>query len=261
MGTDRASGRPGAVPESLPETPGALPRGVRARLAPAGSGGHTPVYAGPEGPLPRRTLVRYQAWLPATTIRAPIGSRREYGDCLTPAALSERLEEEIGRAERHGTGLSCLLVTIDNLDELAREHGGELREQTIDYVAAALRRELRRFDRVGRVGRVGSAARRTGRQRLVGGRGPVDRAPGADSPRGEIVARRALERMRTIKVEAAGAREPLQISVGLAAWQQEVSAEALLARARAALRSVNGDRGYPLPGSAATAAGEPSESR
>jgi GGDEF domain-containing protein len=184
-------------------------------------------------------------------------------DCLTPAALGERLEEEIGRAERHGTGLSCLLVAIDNLDELAREHGGELREQTVEYVAAALRRELRRFDRVGRVGPSGLAGRSPeGRQ---GAATPAQDLlivlPGADSPQGEIVARRALERLRTIKVEAAGAREPLEISVGLAAWQQDVSAEALLARARAALRSVNGDHGYPSPGSAAAVPREPTESR
>jgi GGDEF domain-containing protein len=190
------------------------------------------------------------------------------GDCLTPAALNERLEEEIGRAERHGTGLSCLLVTIDNLDELAREHGRELREQTIDYVAAALRSELRRFDRVGRIAPNGLAGQ--GGPSAPGGPtqqdwvAPADLVivlPGADSPRGEIVARRALERVRAIKVEAAGAREALEISVGLAAWQQDVSAEALLARARAALRSVNGEHGYPLPGSAAALAGrEPSES-
>jgi hypothetical protein len=85
--------------------------------------------------------------------------------------------------------------------------------------------------------------------------------PGADSPRGEIVARRALERLHTIKVEAAGTRQPLEISVGLAAWQQDVSAQALLARAHAALRSVNGEHGYPLPGSVAAAAREPSEGR
>ena len=185
------------------------------------------------------------------------------GDCLTPAALGERLEEEIGRAERYGTGLSCLLVAIDNLDELAREHDGALREQTIDYVASALRRELRRFDRVGRVGPSGLGGQ--GAQGREGGWAAAADLlivlPGADGPRGEIVARRALERVRTIKVEAAGTRQPLEISVGLAAWQQDASAEALLARARAALRSVNDDHGYPLPGSVAAAAGEPSESR
>jgi GGDEF domain-containing protein len=159
----------------------------------------------------------------------------EEGECLAPAALLQRLEEEISRAERHGTGLSCLLLKIDNLDEMAREHGGELREQTISYVAGALRRELRRFDRIGQVDRGEEAS---DRDLLI-------ILPGADSPRSEIVARRALERLRTIKVEAGGTRRPLQISVGLAAWRKDVCAETLLAHARAAARSVNGDQGYP----------------
>jgi GGDEF domain-containing protein len=190
----------------------------------------------------------------------PRSDRLPPGDagCLSPAALGERVEEEIGRAERHGAGLSCLLVVIDNLDELAREHGGALREQTLEYVAVALARELRRFDRVGRVGASGLGAQDPHGEQ-AGAMDLLVVLPGADSPRGEIVARRALERLHTIKVEAAGTRQPLQISVGLAAWQQDVSAQALLARARAALRSVNGEHGYPLPGSAAAAAREPSE--
>jgi diguanylate cyclase (GGDEF)-like protein len=139
---------------------------------------------------------------------------------LTASSLDERLDEEINRAERHGTQLSCLLVVIENLDEMAREHGSELREQTLGYVAGALRRELRRFDRIGR---------------------PSDREllivlPGADGPRGEMVARRVLDRLRTIKVEARGARRPLRVSVGLAAWHDGSSAEELLSRARAASR-------------------------
>jgi diguanylate cyclase (GGDEF)-like protein len=152
-----------------------------------------------------------------------------------PAALRERLEEEVSRAERHGTQLSCLLVVIDNLDEMTREHGSELREQTLAYVAAALARELRRFDRIGRGGWDGRDA---GPDLLI-------ILPGADSPRAEIVARRALERLRTIKVEARGTRQALQVSVGLAAWEAQASAESLLAHARAAVRSVNEDHGSP----------------
>ncbi len=174
--------------------------------------------------------------------------------CLSPAALVERLEEEIGRAERHGTGLSCLLVAIENLDEMAREHGGALREQTIDYVAAALARELRRFDRVGRVGPGGPGAGAPENDLLI-------ILPGADGPRAEIVARRALQRLRTIKVEAAGTRQPLHISVGLAPWQRDASAQDLLARARAALCAINGERGNSLPVSAPAPARPPTESR
>jgi diguanylate cyclase (GGDEF)-like protein len=148
------------------------------------------------------------------------------------SALRERLEEEINRAERHGTNLSCLLVVIENLDELSRAHGQELREQALGYVADALRRELRRFDRVGR---------------------PSDRElaivlPGADGPRGEMVARRVLDRVRTIKVEAGGQRRALVLSVGLSAWSEGRDADSLLDRARAASRRGNGEEPAPTIG-------------
>jgi diguanylate cyclase (GGDEF)-like protein len=159
-------------------------------------------------------------------------------DAVTPAALRERLDEEISRAERHGTQLSCLLVVIENLEQMTREHGEDLREQTLDYVAQALRRELRRFDRIGRDGSEQHDAE--GDLLII--------LPGADGPRAEIVARRALDRLRTIKVEARGARWPLHVSVGLAAWWESLSAQTLLAQARAALRPVNGNgEGHPRP--------------
>jgi diguanylate cyclase (GGDEF)-like protein len=146
-------------------------------------------------------------------------------DWLLADAVAERIEEEIKRAERHGTSLSCLLVVIDNLGDLAREHGEELREQTLGYVAGALRGELRGFDRIGR---------------------PSDQEllivlPGADGPRGEMVARRVLDRLRAIKVEARGARRPLRVSVGLAAWREGVGGEELLGRTRAAALAAAGD--------------------
>jgi diguanylate cyclase (GGDEF)-like protein len=144
--------------------------------------------------------------------------------CLAADALARRLEEEINRAGRQGTALSCLLVTIGNLEELSREHGAELAERTLEYVEGVLRRQLRAFDRIGR---------------------PSDSEllvvlPGADGPRGETVARRSLERLRTIKIEADGKRRPLRVSVGLAAWRQEQSAEDLLAQTRAAARAQAG---------------------
>ncbi|MGH2902403.1 MAG: GGDEF domain-containing protein [Solirubrobacteraceae bacterium] len=144
--------------------------------------------------------------------------------CLPAAALGERLEEEINRAGRHGTALSCLLVVIENLDELTQAHGSELGERTLVYVGEALRHELRRFDRVGR---------------------PSERElavllPGADGPRGEVVARRALARLRAIKVEAGGQRRPLRVSVGLAAWHGDLGGEELLAAARDAAPRENG---------------------
>ena len=127
----------------------------------------------------------------AASDRNPPSDRPAAGEfpCLSAEALRRRLAEEVNRAGRHGTPLSCLLVTIGNLEELAREHGDELSEQTLAYVASVLAGQVRGFDRVGR---------------------PSDSElllvlPGADGPRGEIVARRVLERLRTIKVESDGA--------------------------------------------------------
>jgi two-component system cell cycle response regulator len=139
-------------------------------------------------------------------------------DCLSANALTDRLEEEINRAGRHGTPLSCLLVAIDDLSELASRHGRELPEQALAYAGPALLRELRRFDRVGR---------------------PSDTEllvvlPGADGPRGEIVARRVLDRLRAIKIETDGVRRPLRVSVGLAAWREDLDGDQLLAQTRAA---------------------------
>ncbi len=151
------------------------------------------------------------------------GDRQGVGervDCLSADALEDRLEEEINRAGRHGTPLSCLLVAIDDLKELSLRHGHELPEQALAYAGPALLRELRRFDRVGR---------------------PSDTEllvvlPGADGPRGEIVARRVIDRLRAIKIEAGGVRRPLRVSVGLAAWHEDLSGEQLLAQTRAAVQ-------------------------
>ena len=161
--------------------------------------------------------------------------------CLSPAALRERLGEEINRAGRHGTPLSCLLVTIGNLDELTREHGAELSEQTLAYVARAIGSQVRDFDRIGRPS--------AGELVLL--------LPGADGPRGEMVARRALQRLRTIKVEADGERRPLSVSVGLAAWQQDLSGDDLLERARDAARRGYGNGSSQPSGSSPPALGRP----
>jgi diguanylate cyclase (GGDEF)-like protein len=162
--------------------------------------------------------------------------------CLSAECLQERLVEEINRAERHGTQLSCLLVRIGNLEELAREHGEELSQETLGYVARTLAAQVRGFDRVGTPSE--------GELLLI--------LPGADGPRGEIVARRALERLRTIKVEAEGARRPLRISVGLAAWHENLGAGELLEQARLAARRGNGvEPGPGLPGSSPPVLGRP----
>jgi diguanylate cyclase (GGDEF)-like protein len=157
------------------------------------------------------------------TQRAPLDAGVR--GALTGTALSERLEEEISRAERHGTELSCVLVSVDNLEEMAQEHGGQLFEQTLGYVAAALSAELRRFDRVGRPEEGGV---------LVV-------LPGADDMRGEIVARRLLSRLQTIKVESRGSRRSLEVTLAVAAWRADMSGDELIRRTQQASRTPNGE--------------------
>ena len=164
--------------------------------------------------------------------------------CLSFTALQERLDEEIDRARRHDTQLSCLLLRIDRLQDLSQmgqqgEHGSGLPAQTLAYVGGALRRELRSFDRIGRL---------SDSELLIA-------LPGADGPRAEAVGRRVLDRLRTIKVEAEGTRRPLGFSVGLAAWHGRLGSEELLAQTRAALRVRNGEE--PSAAAAQAAAGPP----
>lgn len=162
--------------------------------------------------------------------------------CLSEGALSRRLAEEVNRARRYGTPLCCLLVTIANLDELTREHGEAFYEQTLAYVARAIGSQVRDFDRIGRPS--------DGELLLL--------LPGADGPRGEIVARRALERLRTIKVETDGERRALSVSVGLAAWREGLDGRELLELARvAARRDLGNGNGSSLASSSPPALGRP----
>jgi diguanylate cyclase (GGDEF)-like protein len=144
----------------------------------------------------------------------------ELTGCLSEAEVHQRLDEEINRAGRHGTALSCLLVGIANLQEIEQTHGQELSDQALAYVALILGREFRRFDRVGRPG---------DSDFLVV-------LPGADGPRGEIVARRVLARLRAIKLEVDGQRRPLHVTVGLSAWRNEQTAAQLMNETREAAR-------------------------
>lgn len=135
-----------------------------------------------------------------------------------PDVLVDRLEEEIARAKRHRTPLCCLLVGLDDPSAVERSHGTELYEQALAYLGLALRREFRRYDRVGPTSQ---------HDYLVV-------LPGADGPRGEIVARRALERLRSIKIATGDMRKALGVIAGIATWHEDQSAAELIAEARAA---------------------------
>ena len=157
---------------------------------------------------------------------------RGVNECLGTDALTDRVDEEIARAARHQIPLSCLLVGLEDLRAIERAYGRELCEQALAYVGLALRREFRRFDRVGHPGE---------REFAVV-------LPGADGTRGELVARRTIERLRAIKIEARGERMSFRVVVGIATWRESLTAAQLLGAARTAAShqaSVN----MPLPSS------------
>ena len=145
-------------------------------------------------------------------------ARAAQSECLSSVELAERLDEEVHRAARQGTQLSCLLVSLDEVGRLSQNYGQDLPGQALAYLAKALIRQLRRFDRVGRAG---------DSELLV-------ILPGADERRGEIVARRALGRLHSVKVEVEGRREALRISVGIAAWREGLQGAELVSQTRLA---------------------------
>jgi diguanylate cyclase (GGDEF)-like protein len=139
--------------------------------------------------------------------------------CLNEAAMAARLDEEINRARRQGTPLSCLLLALDDLEAITLRHGAAMSAHTLGHLGAVLRREFRRFDRVAYLGRGEFAVL------LAGSAGT----------QAEVVARRALERVHAIKLEEAGERRALRSSVGLGEWHDSQGAWELVASARAAL--------------------------
>lgn len=182
---------------------------------------------------------------PQPPYEAPHEAPPSPGSCLDSDALGSRLEEEISRASRQGGLLGCLLVRIEDLDETIRagqpeqetncnghragthqvsdEDGpesedrlAELAERALRYASVALRRQLRRYDRVGQPG--------PGELLVL--------LPGVDGIKGERIARRSLERLRALKVEIEGERRPLRLAIGIAAWQEGLSGSELLRSVR-----------------------------
>jgi GGDEF domain-containing protein len=173
----------------------------------------------------KRAIIDIDETARATTAsREPdtgMAATRSYDDSFDRADAGElqaRLEEEVSRAERTGIALSCLLVSVDT-EPLREQRTTDLHEQAVAYMADALRRQLRRFDRVGRL---------SDDELLV-------LLPGADGARAEVVARRALARLRAVKLETGDGRQPIGVAIGLGSWNDGQSATQLLSLTRLAM--------------------------
>jgi diguanylate cyclase (GGDEF)-like protein len=158
----------------------------------------------------------------AATALALVRARAEAGTdpvagCLNHRAMRRRLDEEIDRATRTGSPLSCLLMDLDNFKLVNDRHGHQAGDAVLRGVVQALVGEFRAFDRVAR----------------YGGDEFVVILPNADLASAAAAATRALERLRAVPFPDGGAG--LSTSVGVAQWHAPMNTDALLRACDAAL--------------------------
>ncbi len=151
----------------------------------------------------------------AATALALVHARAEAGTdpvagCLNHRAMRRRLDEEIGRAARAGSLLSCLLIDLDDFKLVNDRHGHQAGDAVLRDVVQALVGEFRTADRVAR----------------YGGDEFVAILPNADLRAAAAAASRALERMRAISTSHGDAG--ISASIGVAEWHAPMSTDDLL---------------------------------
>jgi diguanylate cyclase (GGDEF)-like protein len=158
----------------------------------------------------------------AATVLALVLARAEAGTdsvagCLNHRAMRRRLHEEIGRAERSGGRLSCVIVDLDDFKLVNDRYGHQAGDSILRQVAQALTGEFRAFDRVAR----------------YGGDEFVVILPNADIESAVAAAGRALERMG--RVFFPDGTRGVSASMGVAEWQTSMTERELLEVCDAAL--------------------------
>jgi diguanylate cyclase (GGDEF)-like protein len=161
----------------------------------------------------------------ASTALALVRARAEAGTdpvtgCMNHRAMRRRLDEEIGRAVRAGSPLSCLLIDLDNFKLVNDRHGHQAGDATLRAVAQTLVGEFRAFDRVAR----------------YGGDEFVVILPNAELDSAAAAAARALERLLALPArDTSEGSAGVAASIGVAQWQAPMSTDALLEACDAAL--------------------------
>ncbi len=156
------------------------------------------------------------------TVLALVQARAEAGTdsvagCLNHRAMRRRLHEEIGRVERSGGHLSCVIVDLDDFKLVNDRYGHQAGDAILRQVAQALMGEFRAFDRVAR----------------YGGDEFVVILPNADIESAVAAAERALERLARVLVPDGS--HGVSASMGVAEWQPSMTEQELLQVCDAAL--------------------------
>ena len=138
---------------------------------------------------------------------------------LNHGAIQGRLREEIERARRRSSPLSCLLLDLDDFKAVNDRHGHLVGDELLLEVAAAIQASFRPYDAIGRWG--------------------GDEFVLVLPDMGEHAAIEAAERVRIAVREAVGvlgdAALMVTASVGIATWHEPLAAAELIDRADKAL--------------------------
>ena len=151
----------------------------------------------------------------AATALALVRARAEAGTdavagCMNHRAMRRRLDEEIERATRAGSVLSCLLIDLDDFKTVNDQHGHQAGDAVLREVVQALVGEFRAADRVAR----------------YGGDEFVVILPNADLRAAAAAANRALDRLST--AATAHGEAGIAASIGVAQWHAPMSTDELL---------------------------------
>jgi diguanylate cyclase (GGDEF)-like protein len=156
------------------------------------------------------------AMLALVRARAEAGTDSVAG-CMNHRAMRRRLHEEILRAQRSGSVLSCVIMDLDDFKLVNDRYGHQTGDSILRQVAHALMGDSREFDRVAR----------------YGGDEFVVILPNTDIESAVAVAGRALQRMRDVAFPD-GSRGVFG-SMGVAQWQAGMTLDELLEVCDAAL--------------------------
>jgi diguanylate cyclase (GGDEF)-like protein len=137
--------------------------------------------------------------------------------CMNHRAMRRRLDEEIARAARTGSPLSCLLIDLDDFKLVNDRRGHQAGDAVLREVVQALVGEFRAFDRVAR----------------YGGDEFVVILPNADLRSGAAAAARALERLHALRLM--DGEVGVSASIGVAEWRAPMTTDELLEACDAAL--------------------------
>ncbi len=150
-----------------------------------------------------------------STALALVRARAEAGTdavagCMNHRAMRRRLDEEIGRAMRAGSPLSCLLIDLDDFKLVNDRYGHSAGDAMLREVVHALVGEFREFDRVAR----------------YGGDEFVVILPNADLRSAAAAGTRALERL--LALPPLEGELGVSASIGVAQWRAPMTTDELL---------------------------------